>query len=152
MRFSLLQIVQFSSNLRSIRSCVTKYVETSIHLLKISHPSAGRTQRQDDLFRGLYLPTKPFFTNRTAAHGRASSQVNEVNNCTQLYNRAKNTHARGHMHPTINQSMFTYVSIYHYSSDIYSSKFSKTEHSSTPACNGRIIDHGHNETMGLLGI
>ena len=106
-------------------------VETSIHLLIISHPSAGRTQRQDDLFRGLYLPTKPFFTNRTAAHGRASSQVNEVNNCTQLYNRAKNTYARGHMHPTINQSMFTYVSIYHYSSDIYSSKFSKTEHSST---------------------
>ena len=27
--------------------------------------------------------------------------------------------------------MFTYVSIYHYSSDIYSSKFSNTEHSST---------------------
>ena len=106
-------------------------VETSIHLLKISHPSAGRTQRQDDLIGGLYLPTKPFFTNRTAAHGRASSQVNEVNNCTQLYNRAKNTYARGHMHPTIYQSMFTYASIYHYSSDIYSSKFSKTEHSST---------------------
>ena len=30
-------------------------VETSIHLLKIWHLSAGKTQRQDDLLRGLYL-------------------------------------------------------------------------------------------------
>ena len=36
-------------------------VETSIHLLKISHPSAGRKQRKDDLLRGLYLRQKPFF-------------------------------------------------------------------------------------------
>ena len=55
-------------------------VETSIYLLKISHPSAGRTQRKDELLRGLYLRQKPSFTNRTAAHGRASSKVNEVNN------------------------------------------------------------------------
>ena len=69
---------------------------------QISHPSAGRTQRQGvlNLEDCIYLTTStnPFYFNRTASHGRASSTEDEVNNCTQLYSRAKNTYASGHMH------------------------------------------------------
>ena len=81
-------------------------VETSIHLLKASHPSAGRTQRQDDLLRGLYLRqshssqiVRPLTAELAQKCPRSKQQL-------ATYNRAKNTYARGHMHPTINQSMF----------------------------------------------
>ena len=80
-------------------------VETSIHRLKISHPSVGRTQRQDDLLRGLYLQQSHSSQIVRPLTGEIAQKTTRYTIARNFIIVPKNTYARGHMHPTINQSM-----------------------------------------------